>query len=373
MRNAARFDVASFRRGMLAQIDAAIARGRRARRRAPAARVHAAGQARGARSAPLSGCAPACSAAPACALAARGPTVLAFFAGGYFDEPRAWAGLVAWAAGRGRAARRARGGRSRRGGWLAVGGLARLAALDAAVDRRGRRSPAAPTTPVRSSSSTSASLLAAALAAARRGSAARGRAGAGRRGAGRDRLRDLRAAAARGCCTSRARSAPQGRLEQPLTYWNAMGELAALGFVLCRAGSPGDAAAPGDALRRAAAAAAAPLGMGLYLTFSRGALFACAAGLIALIVLAPAASSCERSSCRVVARRARGGRGGAACAASPHWRARVGARARGRDRARSARGDRARRGGACSGGLPDASDSAALRAARGGRRGSRSR
>ena len=32
----------------------------------------------------------------------------------------------------------------------------------------------------------------------------------------------------------------QGRLEQPLTYWNAMGELAALGFVLCTrlAGSP---------------------------------------------------------------------------------------------------------------------------------------
>jgi hypothetical protein len=27
----------------------------------------------------------------------------------------------------------------------------------------------------------------------------------------------------------------QGRLQQPLTYWNAMGELAALGFVLCAA------------------------------------------------------------------------------------------------------------------------------------------
>src|SRR4029077_117438 len=25
----------------------------------------------------------------------------------------------------------------------------------------------------------------------------------------------------------------EGRLQQPLTYWNAMGELAALGFVLC--------------------------------------------------------------------------------------------------------------------------------------------
>ena len=26
-----------------------------------------------------------------------GPTALAFFSGGYFDGPRAWAGLVAWA------------------------------------------------------------------------------------------------------------------------------------------------------------------------------------------------------------------------------------------------------------------------------------
>jgi hypothetical protein len=77
----------------------------------------------------------------------------------------------------------------------------------------------------------------------------------------------------------------QGRLEQPLTYWNAMGEVAALGFVLC-------AALAGDATRSArlralAAAAAAPLGMGLYITFSRGALFACAAGLVALVVLVP--------------------------------------------------------------------------------------
>jgi O-Antigen ligase len=77
----------------------------------------------------------------------------------------------------------------------------------------------------------------------------------------------------------------QGRLEQPLTYWNAMGELAALGFVLC-ARTAGDATRP-VALRAAAAAAVAPLGMGLYISFSRGALFACLAGLLALIAVAP--------------------------------------------------------------------------------------
>lgn len=77
----------------------------------------------------------------------------------------------------------------------------------------------------------------------------------------------------------------QGRLEQPLTYWNAMGELAALGFVLS-ARIAGDATRP-VWLRATAAAGAAPLGMGLYITFSRGALFACVAGLVALVVAAP--------------------------------------------------------------------------------------
>lgn len=77
----------------------------------------------------------------------------------------------------------------------------------------------------------------------------------------------------------------QGRLEQPLTYWNAMGELAALGFVLCvRLAGDRDRT---RLIRACAAAATAPLGMGLYVTFSRGALFACAAGLLTLVVLAP--------------------------------------------------------------------------------------
>jgi O-antigen ligase len=91
----------------------------------------------------------------------------------------------------------------------------------------------------------------------------------------------------------------EGRLEQPLTYWNAMGELAALGFVLsvrlC-----GDAARP-RGLRAAAAAASAPLGLGIYLSVSRGALFACAAGLVALIVLAPRRSQLYGAALAVVA------------------------------------------------------------------------
>ncbi len=99
-----------------------------------------------------------------------------------------------------------------------------------------------------------------------------------------------------------------GRLEQPLTYWNAMGELAALGFVLAvrLAGSTGRPAA----MRVMAAAAAAPLGMGLYLSFSRGALFACAAGLVVLFVLAPRREQLRALNVTVVA----GGLGAAAAA-----------------------------------------------------------
>src|SRR5437764_13706829 len=79
-----------------------------------------------------------------------------------------------------------------------------------------------------------------------------------------------------------------GRLEQPLTYWNAMGALGALGIVLC-ARLAGDASrAPW--MRAAAAACAAPLGAGFYLTFSRGAYGALIAGGLLLVVLSPTRS-----------------------------------------------------------------------------------
>ena len=85
-----------------------------------------------------------------------------------------------------------------------------------------------------------------------------------------------------------------GRLEQPLTYWNAVGALAAMGLVLC-ARMAADRRRP-DALRAAAAAAAAPLGAAIYLTFSRGAIAAAAAGLLVLVLLAP-----ERAQLRTAA------------------------------------------------------------------------
>ncbi len=76
-----------------------------------------------------------------------------------------------------------------------------------------------------------------------------------------------------------------GRLEQPLTYWNATGALAGLGLVQT-ARLAGDRARA--AWLRAAASAAAPLlAMGLVLSFSRGALAATVGGLLVLLVLAP--------------------------------------------------------------------------------------
>ena len=76
-----------------------------------------------------------------------------------------------------------------------------------------------------------------------------------------------------------------GRLEQPLTYWNATGALAAIGLVLALriAGDPERRAG----LRSAAVAAAVPLGAGLALSYSRGALLAAVAGLVVLVALAP--------------------------------------------------------------------------------------
>jgi hypothetical protein len=80
--------------------------------------------------------------------------------------------------------------------------------------------------------------------------------------------------------------AADGRLEQPLTYWNGMGCLSAIGLVLC-ARMAADARRP-PALRAAAAFCGPALGLGVYLSFSRGALFALGAGLAALVLLAPA-------------------------------------------------------------------------------------
>jgi O-Antigen ligase len=75
-----------------------------------------------------------------------------------------------------------------------------------------------------------------------------------------------------------------GRLDQPLTYWNAMGALAALGVLLATRIAADSART--RAMRAAAAAGSVPLAMGLWLSYSRGALAALAVGLLALAAIA---------------------------------------------------------------------------------------
>jgi hypothetical protein len=76
-----------------------------------------------------------------------------------------------------------------------------------------------------------------------------------------------------------------GRLEQPITYWNAEGLLAAMGLVLCVRLAGDRSRQP--AMRVAAATACAPLGMGVYLSYSRGALAVAGVGLVVLLAAAP--------------------------------------------------------------------------------------
>ena len=76
-----------------------------------------------------------------------------------------------------------------------------------------------------------------------------------------------------------------GRLEQPLTYWNAEGLLAAIGLVVAVhiAGDPRRE----RWLRSAAAFCGVVLGLGVFLTYARGALGAVAVGLVVLLALGP--------------------------------------------------------------------------------------
>jgi hypothetical protein len=218
-----------------------------------------------------------------------GGTVLAFFSGGFFDQPRLIAGICAWllvavaAVVAERPLPRALPGR------LALAGLAGLTAL------------------------TAASILWAPLAGPAVHDAQRLALYLGAFVAGVAFLRatrEVEPALAAGILVvilyglserflpglidlDESRTAG-GRLEQPLTYWNAMGALAAMGLVLCTR-MAADRRRPA-ALRAGAAAASAPLGAAIYLTFSRGAIAAAAAGLLVLVLLAP-----ERAQLRAAA------------------------------------------------------------------------
>jgi O-antigen ligase/polysaccharide polymerase Wzy-like membrane protein len=211
------------------------------------------------------------------------PTVLAFFSGGYFAEPRLIAAIVVWALVLALAVTGPAPLPRTLAGALAAGGLAALAVWSAVSIAWAPLGGPANESVQRLVLYLGALLLAiGALRDPRMQRAAEpvlaagtviviGYGLAGRLLPGLIEL-------------SRSRSAG-GRLEQPITYWNAEGALAAIGLVLC-ARIAGDRTRPA-AVRAAAAAAVAPLGAGVYLSFSRGAIAAAAVGLVVLVAAAP--------------------------------------------------------------------------------------
>jgi uncharacterized integral membrane protein len=213
-----------------------------------------------------------------------GPTVLAFFSGGYFDGPRVWAGLIAWVVVAVAIVASRRPFPRGRPGRLAIAGFTLLALWTLVSFAWAPVAGTAYHYGQRVLLYAGTLIAAAALLRDRPVAQVVEPALAG--GTAVVIGYGLSARLLPGLLHFARSVSAQGRLEQPLTYWNAMGELAALGFVLCTR-LAGDATRP-RAVRLLAAAAGAPLGLGVYLSVSRGALFACLAGLVCLVVLAPA-------------------------------------------------------------------------------------
>jgi hypothetical protein len=218
------------------------------------------------------------------------PTVLAFASGGYFAQARLVALLAAWAL---VLAALALGAPlpSRRAAWAALGALA---ALTGWVAIAGGWSPLAATARgdlerdvLYLGALTAATLLLGGVRRLVEPVLAAGVlivVGYGLAGRLLPGIVELSATASAG-----------GRMDQPLTYWNATGALAALGLVLALriAGEPSRP----RALRLAAAAGAVPLCTGLLLTFSRGALVAGAVGVVLVVLLAPTAAQLRAAAC----------------------------------------------------------------------------
>ena len=77
--------------------------------------------------------------------------------------------------------------------------------------------------------------------------------------------------------------ARQDRLNEPFTYWNALGIFMVMGIVLAVAAASDEDRPPWQ--RAVACAAAAPCGVALYLTYSRASWLALGAGLVFLVLL----------------------------------------------------------------------------------------
>jgi hypothetical protein len=214
-----------------------------------------------------------------------GPAVLAFFSGGYYDGPRAAAAAIAWLLVLVLALAGPLPLPRSRPGWAAVAGLAGLAAWSAVSIAWAPLEGPAFDSAQRLLLYLAVLLAALALLRDRRAASAAEPAlalgalvaiGYGLAGRLVPGIVDL---------TQEKSFGSGGRLEQPITYWNAEGLLAAIGLLLC-VRVAGDGSRP-DRLRAAAVAACAPLGMGVYLSYSRAAIAAAVLGLVVLLAASP--------------------------------------------------------------------------------------
>ena len=220
-----------------------------------------------------------------------GPTILAFYSGGFFTEPRLVAAIVAWLlvlvltlVGPAPLPRSLPG-------WFALGGLALITAWSAlSVTWAPVRGPAVENVE-RLVLYVGALVLA--IGVLRQGRIMRAVEPALAAGAAIVIGYGLAGRLVPGIVHLAHSVRAGGRLEQPLTYWNAEGALAAVGFVLC-ARLAGDGSRP-LWMRGLAAAATAPLGAGVYLSYSRGAIAVGVLGLVILVAAAPWRSQLDAS------------------------------------------------------------------------------
>lgn len=212
-----------------------------------------------------------------------GPAVLAFYAGGYFDGPRLVATLVAWALVLVVAVAAPQVLPSSWPGWAALAGLALITIWTAVSFAWAPLAGVVTDNLLRHLLYLGALLAAIALLRDRR--AARAVEPVLALGAFAAIAYGLSGRLLPSHINMLASVKGGGRLEQPITYWNAEGLLAAMGLVLCirLAGDESRALAG----RAAAAGAGVVLSLGLYLTYSRGAIAAAVIGLVVLVAAAP--------------------------------------------------------------------------------------
>jgi O-antigen ligase len=212
-----------------------------------------------------------------------GPTVLALYSGGYYDGPRSAATIVAWAIVFLLAVAGPRPLPASRPGIVAVAGLAGLIAWVAISVTW------APLTGVVVDNVQRGLLYLGVLLAAvglfRHPQAARAVEPGLGLGAAFAILYGLSERLLPGVIEFEGSYVGSGRLELPITYHNAQGLLAAVGLILCVRVS-GDVSRE-RWLRSVCAVAAIPLGTGIYLSYSRGALAVTVLGLIVLLAAVP--------------------------------------------------------------------------------------